>query len=127
MGIFSAAGAAYAVEIYTAAFDDAVKVFAGKFFQLVFVHTVQIEDRAAAPAYEVIVRRGIAVIAICDPVGRQLLDLADIGEKREIAIDRSKTDIRKNFPDVGKNHIRCRVVFPHSQVFHDGVSLAAVL
>ena len=110
MGIFSAAGAAYAVEIYTAAFDDAVKVFAGKFFQLVFVHTVQIEDRAAAPAYEVIVRRGIAVIAICDPVGRQLLDLADIGEKREIAIDRSKTYMWKFFSKILINNFSSWVV-----------------
>ena len=77
-------------------------------------------------ADEMIVRGRIPVETIRSNPWGKLLDLADFRKQVQVAVDGSKADIRKLFPDTGVKGVGGRMILPAHQAGFDRFALTAV-
>ena len=68
----------------------------------------------------------VAVETIRSDSRGKLLDLADFRKQIQVAVDGSKADIRKLFPDAGVKGVGGRMILPAHQAGFDRFALTAV-
>ena len=73
-----------------------------------------------------VVRRGVGIEMILSVSTGELLDLSELHEEIQVAVNGSETDIREFITDAGINGICCGVILSSHQTCLDGLALTAV-
>lgn len=101
---------AFSVKVSAVTFDFTVKILFGENIDMFESGHMQIHNAMTAITDKMVVRGRISVKTVRSVPGGKLLDLTDIGEQRQIAVNRTKADVRKFFSDIQINGLCSRVI-----------------
>ena len=107
--------------------DPTRKVLPCYLYDIINAVHLQIKYAVTSGAYKVIMRGSIEVVVVTSVSGSQSGNFPDIRQEVQIAVNRSKADIRKLFSNIHINGISSRMIFACAQEFFDRFSLTTVI
>ena len=102
-----------------------IQIFLSLFHNFIDIRHIQIHDTVTSGTDEMVMPVGIAVKTVSTSVCGDLHDLTKVGQKRQISVDRSQTDVWKFLPDIHIDGIGSGMICPGCQKGFDGFSLFA--